>query len=91
MISGIFFHSFISWIFTTVLSTAWYWLYDIPKHFMLIAVVYWVVKLLCGSDGVPGALALMGGGSSPAISSSPNLPVGVAYRTLRAFWREPST
>lgn len=91
MISGIFFHSFISWIFTTVLSTAWYWLYDIPKHFMLIAVVYWVVKLLCSSDGVPGALALMGGSSSPAIFSTPNLPVIVAPRPLRAFRREPST
>jgi len=61
IICGLLFSFFNAWFFHTVLSTCWGWLYDIPKHLLLLGGLYFVVKILAGGDeSIPGALELMG-------------------------------
>jgi hypothetical protein len=61
MLCGLAFNFFISWFFHTVLTTCWFWFYDIPKHLLLLACFYFVAKMLSGSnEKIPGALELTG-------------------------------
>lgn len=60
MFCGILFHFIVAWIYSTVMTNAWYWLYDMPKHFGIVLVIYFAVKTILGVEKVQGMNALVG-------------------------------
>lgn len=59
MMCGLLFNFFVAWFWASILTMTWYWFYDIPKHLLLLAALYWAAKIVYNVQKVPGALALM--------------------------------
>jgi hypothetical protein len=73
LLCGLFFNFFVAWFWSSVLTMAWLWLYDIPKHLALLALIYFTVcrRKTPGAETLAGIMRLPARHGFRHASSSP--------------------